>query len=66
MAYIINTNKNTNSLSANFTNVLFCNGTGYHLAHIPEIGLVGITSLNNTCKFERIISFKLTGITVIF
>ena len=34
-------------------NFLFCHGTGYHLAHIPGIGLAGITSLNNVCKFER-------------
>ena len=57
MSYIISTTKSTTSLSANVTNILFCNGTGYHLAHIPGIGLVGITSLNNACKFEKIISF---------
>ena len=57
MSYIINTTENTTNFSANFTNVLFCHGTGYHLAHIPGIGLVGTTSLNNICKFERIISF---------
>ena len=57
MSYIINTTENTTNFSANFTNVLFCHGTGYHLAHIPGIGLVGTTSLNNVCKFERIISF---------
>ena len=57
MSYIISTTKSTTSLSANVTNVLFCNGTGYHLAHIPGIGLVVITSLNNACKFEKIISF---------
>ena len=34
-------------------NFFFCHGTGYHLAHIPGIGLPGITSLNNVCKFER-------------
>ena len=50
--------ENTTILSTNVTNVIFCNGTGYHLAHIPRIGLVGITSLNNVCKFEKIISFK--------
>ena len=58
MSFIINTTKSTTSLSANVTNVLFCNGTGYHLAHIPGIGLVGITSLNNACKFERISLFS--------
>ena len=34
-------------------NFLFCHGTGYHLAHIPGICLVGVTSLNNVCKFEK-------------
>ena len=48
---------NVTSPSTNVTNVLFCHGTGYHLAHIPGIGLVGTTSLNNVCKFEGIISF---------
>ena len=36
MSYIISTTKNTTNFSANFTNVLFCNGTGYHLAHNPR------------------------------
>ena len=57
MSYITSTTKNTASPSTNVTNVLFCHGTGYHLAHIPGIGLVGTTSLNNVCKFEIIISF---------
>ena len=57
MSYITSTTKNTASPCTNVTNVIFCNGTGYHLAHIPGIGLVGITSLNNACKFERIVSF---------
>ena len=57
MSYITSTTENTPSPSTNVTNVLFCDGTGYHLAHIPEISLVGTTSLNNACKFESIISF---------
>ena len=57
MANLMNIPDNVTSPSTNVTNVLFCHGTGYHLAHIPGIGLVGTTSLNNVCKFEGIISF---------
>ena len=57
MANLMSIPDNVTSPSTNVTNVLFCHGTGYHLAHIPGIGLVGTTSLNNVCKFERIISF---------
>ena len=51
MTYIISTTINTTSPFTDVTNVLFCHGTGYHLAYILEIGLVCITSLNNSCKF---------------
>ena len=57
MANLMSITDYVNNPSTNITNVLFCHGTGYYLAHIPGIGLVGITSLNNACKFKRIISF---------
>ena len=57
MANLMSIPDNVTSPYTNVTNVLFSHGTGYHLAHIPGIGLVGTTSLNNACKFEGIISF---------
>ena len=58
MANLMSITDYVNNPSTNITNVLFCHGTGYYLAHIPGVGLVGITSLNNACKFKRIISFN--------